>query len=134
MTSKFFRKTLVFAALLIALFTSATAAFAEEIDTFLFTGETKTEKVIVVIDQTHVRMEYQTPSKTYRYSLEDFDYTIDSDGSGVFTAIARDMIFGKEYDVLLVHTDAYTDMRIGSKRIPFTHIKKYEISVLEPEM
>ena len=119
-----------FSKCLIALISLSAAASvsAEKVSKFYFTGETRTERVIITHDDKKDTLQYLTPAKNYNFVISSYDYNEDVEyGSTTFRCTADDTMFGRSYDVLLTYNASFADIRFGTatgvwKRLTFTNI------------
>lgn len=103
-------------------------AGAETLKKFYFTGVTNSEKIVFTIDERKDTLDHYTRAKDYHYIVTDYDYSVDENyGNELFKCTVADTLYGKEYQVLLTHNDSYTDIRIGSQRIRFTHVDEFVV-------
>ena len=101
---------------------------AEQVKKLDFTGITRTEQVVIKIDENEQTMEYMTPSRSTKYKIVDYDVSRDSyTGNRVLKATAVDMLFNTAQDVLLCENKDFYDIRIGKKRLTFSLIKNFNI-------
>ena len=113
---------------------SATAGLsAEKISKFYFTGETRTERVIITHDDKKDTLQYLTPAKNYNFVISSYDYVEDENyGNTTFRCTADDTMFGRSYDVLLTYNDNFADIRFGTptgiwKRLTFVNVPECEV-------
>lgn len=113
--------------LALSIFAASTAG-AEQVKKLDFTGVTKTERVVITINANEQTMEYLTPSRASKYTLLDYDVADDPDsGNKIITATAVDQLFSTACDVLLYANGSFSDIRIGKKRVTFTHVPDFRI-------
>ena len=117
---------------LIAL-SAASAASAEKVSKFYFTGETRTERVIITHDDKKDTLQYLTPAKNYNFVISSYDYLEDENyGNTTFRCTADDPMFGRSYDVLLTYNASFADIRFGTptgiwKRLTFVNVPECEV-------
>ncbi|MBQ3825577.1 MAG: hypothetical protein II811_05530 [Spirochaetaceae bacterium] len=117
---------------LIAL-SAAAGLSAEKISKFYFTGETRTERVIITHDDKKDTLQYLTPAKNYNFVISSYDYVEDENyGNTTFRCTADDTMFGRSYDVLLTYNDNFADIRFGTptgiwKRLTFVNVPECEV-------
>jgi len=102
--------------------------YAEQVKSIDFTGTTKTEKVVLTINDKAQVLEYYTPRRDIKYSILDYDYQNDnSTNSKLITATVLDPIFNTAYEVLIYSNSSFADMRIGKKRITFSYVDDFRV-------
>lgn len=115
------------AALAFLIFAQA-AVGAEQVKKLDFTGVTKTEQVVITINDNEQTMEYLTPSRASKYTILDYDVSSDpTSGNKIVTATAVDQLFNTAYEVLLYANESFSDIRIGKKRVTFTYVRDFRI-------
>ncbi len=113
---------------LLVLLLGLSTANAKPIKKLDFIGVTNSEKVIITVNDKDKFMEYQTPKRTTKYELLDYDYGMDfNTGDQIVTCTAVDTLYGIAYSVLLYSNKAYCDIRIGKKRLTFKHVSTFEV-------
>ncbi len=114
-------------------FASAFGVSAEKVSKFYFTGETRTERVIITHDSKKDQIQYLTPAKNYTFVISEYDYNEDENyGNTTFKCTADDQMFGRSYDVLLTFNDRFADIRFGTptgiwKRLTFISVPECEV-------
>lgn len=120
-------KTLLPLFAVFVLFTSkATAQTVKKLD---FTGVTNTEKVIITIDDNNQIIEYQTPSRTTKFVILDYNYVNDvNTDDKVLSCTALDPLYSTACQVVLYSNGNYSDIRIGKKQITFKYVPEFAVT------
>ena len=124
MKNEVFRR---FAAFLAAAFIATLAAGAEQVKSFNFSATTKSDRVTVTINDNEQVLEHLSPSREVKYAILDYDVLTEGDGNRTLKATVLDPLYNTAFEVLLYAGSAYSDIRIGRKRLTFNYVTDYRI-------
>ena len=117
-----------FASAFVIFIIASTFVSAEKVKNLDLTAVTRTEKVIIKIDDNQKIMDYLTPSRDYKYIILDCDYNSNSDEKSYIlkgTVVAT--LLNTASELVIYSNGTFTDMRIGKRQITFTYVEQFDV-------